>query len=262
MRLAIVGDIHANAGALRGALAQIDGQGCDQLILLGDLLTYGVDVEETLELVAARLMRGRTVLLRGNHDALYEDLLAGEKGGYVSRLPDWIRDSVEWTQARLSPALWSQLRFHDEVARQNLLLSHANPFGAGRWEYLNTEGENLAAVSALQRRGFQAGIFGHTHRVKCFQHAGDQGGFFAAASGDLDPGKLYVFNAGSVGQPRDRDDPSPYVLWFTDTAMQGGWQFSYQRFSYDLDAYLAGIRGSDLAVRSKDKICSFILPPG
>jgi len=261
MRLAIVGDIHANAGALRGALAQIDRQGCDQLILIGDLLTYGVDVEETLELVATRISRGRAMLLRGNHDALYDDLLAGQKTGYFSRLPDWIRDSVEWTQARLSPALWSQLRFHDEVVQQNLLLSHANPFGAGRWDYLNTEEEHLAAVAALQGRGFQAGVFGHTHRVKCFQYAGDQGGFFTAASGDLDPKKHYVFNAGSIGQPRDRADPNPYVLWFTDTATPGGWQFSYQRYSYDVDAYLAGIRGSGLAPGSKDKICGFILSP-
>src|SRR5690242_11010485 len=101
MRLAILGDIHANAGALNGALTTADSSGYDLLILLGDLLTYGTDVEETLQLVLDRQSQGNTILLRGNHDTLYQELLCGDSK-YFQQLPGWLRESVEWTRARLS----------------------------------------------------------------------------------------------------------------------------------------------------------------
>jgi len=89
MRVAVLGDIHANINALRAALKIVDGGGYDRLVMLGDLLTYGVDVVETLELVGERLVGGHTTLLRGNHDALYRDLLLG-KYDYINQMPEWI----------------------------------------------------------------------------------------------------------------------------------------------------------------------------
>ena len=86
MRLAVIGDVHENLRALQWALKIADEIGYDQLILLGDLLTYGVDVVETLELVSNRLMSSSKVLLRGNHDTLYQDLLDGNSI-YYDQLP-------------------------------------------------------------------------------------------------------------------------------------------------------------------------------
>ena len=114
MRVAVLGDIHANVRALQAALKIADEGGYDQLILLGDLLTYGIDVVETLELVGSRLSSGRTVLLRGNHDALYQDLLDGNLA-YKYQLPIWIRESVEWTLNRLPLDIWSKLSFKNEL---------------------------------------------------------------------------------------------------------------------------------------------------
>ena len=45
----------------------------------------------------------------------------------------------------------------------------------------------------------------------------------------LEPGRRYLINVGSVGQPRDRDPRAAYALWDVD-----GRRVSIQRVAYDL----------------------------
>jgi putative phosphoesterase len=63
-RLAIITDVHADAPALRDALAQIERLRCDRIVCAGDLLDYGLFPEETLALLVER----RIPCIRGNHD--------------------------------------------------------------------------------------------------------------------------------------------------------------------------------------------------
>jgi hypothetical protein len=71
-RIAVIGDAHGNAPALSAAIeATTDA---DVLILLGDLLSYGPDVEAILTLVESVLSSRDGVLIRGNHDQHYADV--------------------------------------------------------------------------------------------------------------------------------------------------------------------------------------------
>jgi predicted phosphodiesterase len=257
MRVAVLGDIHANVRALQAALKIADEGGYDQLILLGDLLTYGVDVVETLELVGDRLASGRTVLLHGNHDALYRDLLEGNST-YHDQLPIWIKESVEWTLDRLPLDIWSQLSFKDELRIQQFLFSHANPFGPEKWQYLNTAAEHAIAAEALLARGIHVGVFGHTHRTKWYRYVDNNGFFNSDKFGYLDYHGVHILNAGSIGQPRDKGNPEVSVLWVTipnDPFPTPS--FKLQSFSWDVTGHMQGLATSELSTATSVQLSEF-----
>ncbi len=70
MRTAIISDIHGNLEAFEAVLKAIDARKVDQIICLGDILGYGPNPLECVDLVAARCVWS----LMGNHDyaVLYE----------------------------------------------------------------------------------------------------------------------------------------------------------------------------------------------
>ena len=57
MRIAVLTDIHASSDPLQLALTAARREGFDRMLILGDLLTYGVQPLETLELVQGATAR-------------------------------------------------------------------------------------------------------------------------------------------------------------------------------------------------------------
>jgi predicted phosphodiesterase len=257
MRVAVLGDIHANIRALRAALKIVDSGGYDQLVMLGDLLTYGVDVADTLELVGERIAHGHTTLLRGNHDALYRDLLLG-KCAYHSQLQVWVKESVDWTLERLPIGAWNELFFEDDLKIQRCLFSHANPFGPEKWQYLNSAPEHASAAEALLAKGMHVGVFGHTHRAKWYRHLGNHGGFEPNQFGDLDYSAAHILNAGSIGQPRDNANQVAAVLWMTipsDHLIVPS--FKLEAFSWDVLGHISGLASSEFSPGTFTRLAAF-----
>jgi diadenosine tetraphosphatase ApaH/serine/threonine PP2A family protein phosphatase len=60
---------------------------------------------------------------------------------------------------------------------------------------------------------------GHTHTLGLYTYNGDSVTFSPIHEGNitLDSTKRHIVNAGSVGQPRDRDKHAKYVIYDTDT---------------------------------------------
>ena len=54
MRTAVISDIHGNLEALQVVLASIDQRGVDRIVCLGDVLGYGPNPVECVDLVAER----------------------------------------------------------------------------------------------------------------------------------------------------------------------------------------------------------------
>ncbi len=233
--VAVLGDIHGNARALRAALDQARRGPMDHLVLLGDLLTYGHDVAETLALVSDAQARHDAILLKGNHDQLYLDLDRGDHA-YVDKLPAWIRDSVDLTRARLDVNELHGLDWREEHILDGVLFSHANPFGTGDWTYLNHPPELEEARVALAQRGLRAGVFGHTHRPYW-------GG-----------GAPIVGNAGSVGQPRDSRAESVLLrLVLSPEAVTA----SFEPIAYDVQAHVATLEACGLGESTIARLAGF-----
>ena len=64
MKIAIISDIHGNLPALQAVLAEIDLQGVDQIINVGDTLGGPLDSARTADLLMAR----RIPMIAGNHE--------------------------------------------------------------------------------------------------------------------------------------------------------------------------------------------------
>lgn len=81
MIYAVISDIHGNARQLRKAFSIADANGCDAILLLGDLLyhgprnpiTEGYDAKETAALLNAR--KNSVIAVRGNCDAEVDQMM-------------------------------------------------------------------------------------------------------------------------------------------------------------------------------------------
>ena len=54
MRYAIISDIHANLEALERSLGAIDEVGVDEILCLGDIVGYGANPNECVDLIRKR----------------------------------------------------------------------------------------------------------------------------------------------------------------------------------------------------------------
>lgn len=235
MRVAVLSDLHSNPRAVRAALDRIAALGVDRVVVNGDLLTYGVEHGETLALVEDAVAGGAALTL-GNHDQLYLDLAAGDVR-YAERLPAWLRESAEHTFAAIDPARLAALPWQREVVIGPVVIAHANPFAYGDWTYLEPPEVIARAEAALRARGATAGVFGHTHRARIVR------------------GEALICNAGSIGQPRDRERASTFVV--VTIADGGEVTAAIESVGYDVDAHLRAVRASTLTPATKSRLCSF-----
>lgn len=249
----VISDLHANARALRAALADVDRAGVDHLVILGDLLTYGVDVDEVLDLVEDRVARGADLVL-GNHDQLYLDLARGERGYYDSLGP-WLQETVSHTADRLDADRFRALPWREARVRGRWAFHHANPFPYGDWRYLTQEGEGRAAARALRDRGHRGGVFGHTHRRKVWAFAEDGGARPGADTFEAGDGPdVWVVNAGSVGQPRHADRA---ITWLRLRHDADGAAGELRAVAWDVEGHRAALAASGMTDPTIQRLSGF-----
>jgi diadenosine tetraphosphatase ApaH/serine/threonine PP2A family protein phosphatase len=231
MKRAILSDIHGNLEALEAVLADIAGQGVDDIYCLGDIVGYGPNPRECID----RAM-GFGLSILGNHDqgALYDP--EGFSSG-AERAIFWTRDQLEMDngdpsqQAKRWEFLSELPRTHREGQFTYVHGSVRNPLS----EYVFPEDvhnfRKLERIFALiDRFAFQ----GHTHVPGVFT---EDGRFFSpdeiGARYPL-PGNKLMVNVGSVGQPRDGDPRACYIL-LSDT------QVEFRRVPYPVEKTMAKI---------------------
>lgn len=256
-RIAVIGDIHANIRALDAALRVAAHAGYDDLIFLGDILTYGIDVAAVTARVAAECEKGDAVLLRGNHDTLYLMPDNNSVKSYVQKLPPWIRECIDFTARNLPSTIFESLPFTDSCEKERVFFSHANPFDQDDWRYLNTKTEHLEACATLESRNLHCGVFGHTHRVKAFACKPDTGRFLDVAAGKLVMKKQcgpHVINAGSIGQPRSKSRQAHILIIDIE---QEHLTADFKRVDYEIGAHLDGLARSGLRHETIETLISF-----
>jgi predicted phosphodiesterase len=231
MRLAVLSDIHANLAALDAVLADVDAQPpVDGIWACGDLVGYGPQPNEVL----ARLVERGARAVLGNHD-----------GAAVGRVDiGWFNDAaaaaIRWTAEVLNDVSKDYL---DGLAEREqdgeLTVVHGSPRDP-IWEYVTT-----AQVAAANFQAFTSRIclFGHTHFPTVYEET-DAG--LRELTGEptgpapLPAGRL-MLNPGSVGQPRDGNPDSSYLLLDLATAT-----IEFRRVRYDVPATQALMREAGL----------------
>jgi len=239
MRIAVLSDIHSAAEPFAKALDAARSAGFDLLVINGDLFTYGVEPEACLALLHDALATDVAILIEGNHDRLYRDMEEA-KFSYLDALPEWIRESVLWTFARLETNWGSGLPWRADWSRDDLLIAHANPHGANDWRYLRSDADFTAAVAALEARGFRHGVFGHVHRPR--HHAAPQG--------------ITIDVVGSLGQPRE---PYGRPQWMMIDYRSGGLETTVHQVEFDTHHHIAKLQSAGLTGATAAKLGSFFL---
>ena len=117
------------------------------------------------------------------------------------------------------------------------MIAHANPFAYGDWTYLEGAETVARAEAALRARGATTGVFGHTHRAR-IQREG-----------------VLLCNAGSIGQPRNRERASTFLLLELDDA--GSVRAAIEPVHYDVDAHLRRLRASSLSPGTVARLTGF-----
>jgi diadenosine tetraphosphatase ApaH/serine/threonine PP2A family protein phosphatase len=221
MRIAILSDIHSNLQALTKALEEIDAASVDSLYCLGDVVGYGGNPNECLDLIR----RLASHVVRGNHDhaAIDEEIAEGfSRSG---------RKAATWTRKTLTD---ENLEYISALPMKLDLppctLVHASPLQPERWTYVLS-----LDVAKKQFPAFSEELcfIGHTHVPAV---CGEDMRTF-----EFHKGPRMLVNPGSVGQPRDGNPRLSFGLLDTGT-----WEYSNIRSDYDIDGAAKAIRDAGL----------------
>ncbi|GBE57963.1 phosphodiesterase [bacterium BMS3Abin01] len=229
---AVISDIHANLEALGAVLADADMAGADRLVCLGDLVGYGPDPNRCVSLVR----EAADAVVAGNHD------LAAVGRLDISWFNDTARRAIRWTAARLEPDISSYIASLPLERRiGDTLMVHGSPRNPLE-EYLL---DGYAARSSFGSDDFHLCLVGHSHRPLVFM---------LAANGEvtmMEPGvdtllelrdsHRYIVNAGSVGQPRDRNPAAAYCLYDPE-----GQVIAFRRTAYAVERTQEKMRAAGL----------------
>lgn len=256
-RIGVIGDIHANISALDAAIDAIGKSECNELIFLGDLLTYGIDVMGVVEKIATISQTKKIILLRGNHDAMYLSSSEMEMLDYVNNLPDWIRESVLYTKKILKKNIFDSLPFVDNYETHGIYFAHANPYEVNDWRYINTDADHVHASTALQNLKMKCGVFGHTHRPKYYLNSK----VTEVVNSDIERFNIYdqktpcIVNAGSIGQPRSKVKPHVLFLDVEDDCIT----IKFKKLNYDFSLHVNSLKKSSLSKETLGKLISFFI---
>ena len=220
MKAALLSDIHGNLEAFRAVRESITAHGAEDIIFLGDIVGYGADPNECVELL-------RTLTdcsIAGNHD------FAAVQKTDIKYFNPHAKEAIVWTAQQLTA---ENARFLASlpllVTRHHVTFVHSTPMLPQLWDYIMTTAE--AGVS-FQNFSGQACFIGHSHYPLIFIE--DSSGAITESSCTactLEDNHRYIINIGSVGQPRDGTPLASYGLYDTESK-----EFRLIRVAYDIVA--------------------------
>jgi len=233
-RVALISDLHSNVEALEQVLLDIRSQGIDEIYCLGDLIGYGPNPREMI-----RQAFNWKWSLRGNHeDALL--FLALDFNPEAAQAIDWTRNQLNDGKSpkEENHRMWNFLGDLQEIRQEDsVTYLHASPRNHTK-EYVRPhdvqDKEKMEEIfSMIQHICF----CGHTHEPGVFT---EDFKFYPprafANKVKLADGRKYYVNIGSVGQPRDRDTRSCYVLFDLETQL-----VEFRRVEYDFKKTMSKI---------------------
>ncbi|NGO38383.1 metallophosphoesterase family protein [Limisphaera ngatamarikiensis] len=236
MKFAILADIHGNLEALQAVLEDARKQGCTHYACIGDVVGYGANPKECLDIIRSMGMP----CVKGNHDE-YCSIEEDAEG-----FNPLAAEAVMWTRQQLSEEdrQWLRdLRYVRMVT--NFTIVHATLDAPQRWGYVF---DKLAAAASFPYQNTPVCFFGHTHVPVAFvRDSVVRGGTYSKFK--IEPGKKYFINVGAVGQPRDGNPKAAYVVYDVDEGT-----VELRRLDYDIATAQKKIRAAGLPERLAERL--------
>lgn len=259
-RIAVCSDIHGNLPAFEAVLEDMGERGVEACWYLGDIVVYGPNPCECIDLFRDVSNRWPTVIVRGNNDhAVIKDLQnrneSRDSGGDLlarAGIVD-LQDphqaerrsyviatelSHTWTVEKLKPEHQDWLigmPSGTRLPREDVLLVHASPC-----EPVGEEGSYLHDTPDAEEAWLSLDqpicFFGHTHvgvafrKVRSRPYHNTEKIVRPTDSLPVDDRPLMV-NPGSVGQPRDGIPMASYAIYDQEEK-----RVEFYRVPYDVEA--------------------------
>jgi predicted phosphodiesterase len=232
MKFGIISDIHGNLEALEVVLKEIKKEDCNEIIFLGDLVGYGANPNECVEL----LRQEKIVGVAGNHD------YAVLKKTPIDDFNPYAKEAILWTQKVLTKeSQWYLDAFLLVNKSYPFHIVHSSPAEPSDWYYLFTIEEIIPQFNYFS---YPVCLVGHTHIPFCVAKREDgRIEIIKENKFELKNDRQYIINVGSVGQPRDRNPKASFAIYDTKTNI-----FEIRRVEYDIE-------------KAADKIIKANLPP-
>jgi len=238
MKYAILGDIHANLEALTVVLADAEEQGVTHYASTGDIVGYNADPKACLQVL--RNLKCSTV--QGNHDYYTASNESMELFTPIAQ------KSIRWTRKQLSPFERKYLR-HLPLIRdiEDFTIVHSSLNSPHRWNYIF---KRRAADANFMNQFSPVCFFGHTHVPLAFiKGKTTEKGFYETLH--IRPGKQYLINVGSVGQPRDHNPKTAYAIYDLEEQT-----VTLRRLDYDIETTQRKVRAAGLPFRNALRLAS------
>ncbi len=206
VRYLILSDMHGNADAFGAVLDRTADEDFDVTLVLGDLVGYGASPNRIVEQVQG--LRGKVLVVRGNHDKVVAGIDSGEYFNQAARA------AADWTTAALST---ENLKYVLELPQgpvsvhAGLAICHGSPLDEDAYVFSEVD-----AFEIFRRHKVPVTFFGHTHVPSIFSIHENRIQVLALRSDGsmrLDPETRYLVNPGSIGQPRDRNPLAAYMTY-------------------------------------------------
>lgn len=210
MKVALLGDIHGNAEALRAVLSAAKESGAGELLITGDLVGYYFEPARVLEL----LSDWPWVAVRGNHEDFLaqarsdEELLEPLEARYGAGIRIALSELSE-AQKTLLCTLSHPKRL--QFGTLSVLLCHGAPWDNDAYLYPDAPEDAFGRCADYDA---DIVVLGHTHYPMVRRS-----------------GSTLIVNPGSVGQPRNR---SPGAHWCLLDTVSG--EVQARRESYNVEA--------------------------
>jgi predicted phosphodiesterase len=235
MRYAVLSDIHGNLTALKAVLADVERQGADRILNLGDILSGPIQPAETADFLMARDF----VTIAGNHE---RQLLQARAGASIDPLTS---DGYAAIKTGAEHAAWIGANPAFHWLEKDVLMVHGTP-GSDLVYWLDTVTPGMGTHGSRGMREASAGevadrlasgslgaataglvLCGHTHIPRAVQC-----------------GSTLIVNPGSVGlqayedahpHPHRTENGSPHARYALVERTPAGWNVEHRAVAYDWD---------------------------
>ena len=217
MRYVIFSDLHSNLEALKQFEKEISSISFDRLVCLGDIVGYGADPNSCIDWVRNHA----DIVIAGNHD------FAVVEKTDVSYFNDYAITACKWTQNTITP---ENRKFLESLPMDKksdkIYWVHASPYQPARWHYIINKRD---ADKHFMSFDVPLSFVGHSH-IPIILEQSPKGviNCHIADVCNLKRDNRYIFNDGSLGQPRDGNTQPTYILYDSDKRI-----VEFKRFDYD-----------------------------
>jgi predicted phosphodiesterase len=239
MRAAIVSDIHANLTGFRAFLDVFDDLKVERVFCLGDIVGYNPWPNDCVQIIRERSIP----CVMGNHDRVASGL---EEPDYFNALA---RHAILWTRRVLTNENREFLsKLPDRLfIDDSTMLVHGSPRDPDEYILMtSTAHENISFME--ERFGVSICFFGHSHVTGLFDRS-DRSVRTADEEISLEKGNSYLINPGSIGQPRDGDPRSSFLVYDSDKET-----VRFYRIPYDIDSVYKAIDREGLPLRLGERL--------